>query len=71
MEKNAKKAILKHRARLLSLDYFDLSAPLLAAEVFPSKKHKDIKTEATTDKARVDLLLEWIDEWLANFKFYY
>ncbi|ODM93434.1 hypothetical protein Ocin01_13247, partial [Orchesella cincta] len=62
MDRNAKKAILKNRVKLLNLDYFDLTAPLLASEIFTSKKHKDIKTSALDSKARVDLLLEWLEE---------
>jgi hypothetical protein len=62
MDKRAKKAICKNRVRILALDYFDLTGPLLASDILPIKKHKDIKTEAPTNKARIDLLLEWIDE---------
>lgn len=62
MDKNMKKAVLKNRVKLLALDYFDLTAPLLASEILPSKKHKEIKTLATDSKARVDLLLEWLEE---------
>lgn len=62
MDKRAKKAIGKNRVKILGLDYFDLTGPLLAADILPIKKHKDIKTEAPTNKARIDLLLEWIDE---------
>lgn len=62
MDRNAKKAILKNRVKLLNLDYFDLSGPLLASEIFSQKKHKEIKTQALDSKARVDLLLEWLEE---------
>ncbi|CAL8070349.1 unnamed protein product [Orchesella dallaii] len=62
MDRNAKKAVLKNRVKILNLDYFDLTAPLLASEIFPSKKHKEIKTSAMDSKARVDLLLEWLEE---------
>jgi hypothetical protein len=68
LDKNAKKAIIKNRVKLLTLDYFDLTAPLLASEVFTTKKHKEIKTEATTSKARVDLLLEWLEERFVTLK---
>jgi len=62
LSKNAQKSIIRNRVKLLTLDYFDLTAPLLASEILSTKKHKEIKAEASSSKGRVDLLLDWMEE---------
>lgn len=37
MDIRAKKAIGKNRVKILQLDYFDLTAPLLAGDILPIK----------------------------------